>query len=102
MKKPSRYHLDAAEKDTLRAAQPGVVCGQGDRQDVADQLDPVGGAVIVDEGNHGSDRRSSSAWACVNVGNLVKYHLPVVDSRYHNRRLLCFFYVGLKQSCEAL
>src|SRR4029453_15184029 len=41
----------------------GVVGGRGDRQHLADRLDPVATPVIVDEGDHVLDRRSSSAWA---------------------------------------
>ncbi len=41
----------------------GVVRRRGDRQHPADRLDPVGVAMIVDERDHGFDRRSSSAWA---------------------------------------
>jgi len=39
-----------------------VVGGRGDRQHLADRLDPMRLAVIVDEGDHGLNRRSSSAW----------------------------------------
>src|SRR3954467_2719502 len=41
----------------------GVITRRGDRQNAADRLDPVAGAVLVDEGDHGLNRRSSSAWA---------------------------------------
>ena len=41
----------------------GVVGRRGDRQNPADRLDPVGLTMIVDEGDHGLNRRSSSAWA---------------------------------------
>ena len=41
----------------------GVIRRRGDRQNAADRLDPVDGAVLVDEGDHGLNRRSSSAWA---------------------------------------
>jgi hypothetical protein len=41
-------------------------------------------------------------YPAANVGNLVESHLLVVSNRYHNRPLLCFVYVGLKQNCEAL
>ena len=41
----------------------GVVGRRGDRQHLADRLDPMRPAVIVDEGDHGLNRRSSSAWA---------------------------------------
>ena len=37
--------------------------GETNRQDFADRLDPMRFAVIVDEGDHGLNRRSSSAWA---------------------------------------
>jgi hypothetical protein len=40
-----------------------VVARRGDRQRLADRLDPVGLTVIVDERDHGLKRRSSSAWA---------------------------------------
>jgi hypothetical protein len=35
----------------------------GDRQNLADRLDPVDLAMIIDERDHGLYRRSSSAWA---------------------------------------
>ena len=41
----------------------GVIGRRGDRQNSADRLDPVGLAMIVGEGDHGLNRRSSSAWA---------------------------------------
>src|SRR4051812_19024359 len=41
----------------------GVICERGDRQHLADRLDPVDGAVLVDEGDHFLNGRSSSAWA---------------------------------------
>ena len=40
-----------------------VVRRRGDRQHLADRLDPVVGAVFVDERDHHFGRRSSSAWA---------------------------------------
>ena len=40
-----------------------VVGRRGDRQYLADRLDPAGLAVVVDEGLHRLKRRSSSAWA---------------------------------------
>ena len=40
-----------------------VVGRRGDLQHLADRLDPVRLAVIVDERDHGLNRRSSSAWA---------------------------------------
>jgi hypothetical protein len=41
----------------------GVIGRGGDRQDLADRLDPMRPTMIVDEGDHGLDRRSSSAIA---------------------------------------
>ena len=41
----------------------GAISRRGDRQNPADRLDPVGLTMIVDERNHGLNRRSSSAWA---------------------------------------
>jgi hypothetical protein len=38
-----------------------ILGGWGDRQDAADRLDPVRGAMIVNESDHGLNRRSSSA-----------------------------------------
>jgi hypothetical protein len=40
-----------------------MVGGRRDRQDLADRLDPIRLAMIVDERDHGLNRRSSSAWA---------------------------------------
>src|SRR5512134_2796830 len=40
-----------------------VVRGRGDRQHLADRLDPISSTVIVDERDHAFDRRSSSARA---------------------------------------
>lgn len=37
--------------------------GGGDRQDLADRLDPISALVIVDEGDHPLTERTSSAWA---------------------------------------
>src|SRR5579875_2961014 len=55
---------------TRRIASPSsasrcvrVVRRRGDRQHLADRLDPVGPFVLVDERLHGLHRRSSSAWA---------------------------------------
>ena len=45
------------------AGDVGVVCRRGDRQHLADRLDPVVVAVRIDEADHGFHRRSSSAWA---------------------------------------
>jgi hypothetical protein len=41
----------------------GVIRRGGDRQDLADRLDPVDGAMLVDEGDQYLNRRLSSAWA---------------------------------------
>ena len=40
-----------------------VIGRRGDRQHLADRLDPIRDAMIIDEGDHGLNRRSSSAWA---------------------------------------
>src|SRR4051794_25448223 len=40
-----------------------MVGRRGDRQHLADRLDPIRLAMIVDERDHGFTRRSSSAWA---------------------------------------
>src|SRR6516162_10722033 len=40
-----------------------VIGRRGDRQHLADRLDPIYPTMIVDEGDHGLNRRSSSAWA---------------------------------------
>ncbi|WP_424375852.1 hypothetical protein [Methylocystis silviterrae] len=47
-----------------RVAPPhgmGALRRRGDRQNLADRLDPVRFFVLVDEGDHGFDRRSNSA-----------------------------------------
>src|SRR4051812_48853930 len=36
----------------------GVIGRRGDRQHAADRFDPVDGAMLVDEGDHGFDRRA--------------------------------------------
>src|SRR5271165_3853873 len=41
----------------------GAIGRWGDRQHLADRLDPIDSTMIVDEGDHGLNRRSSSAWA---------------------------------------
>jgi hypothetical protein len=41
----------------------GMIGRGGDRQDLAERLDPMEPTMIVDEGDHGLNRRSSSAWA---------------------------------------
>src|SRR5207237_9711306 len=41
----------------------GVISRCGNRQHLADRLDPIRPALIVDERDHGLCRRSSSAWA---------------------------------------
>ena len=40
-----------------------VIGGRGDLQHTTDRLDPVSPAIIVNEADHGLNRRSSSAWA---------------------------------------
>jgi hypothetical protein len=46
-----------------RLCRMGVVGAWGDRRYPADRLDPVGSAMIVNDAEHGLDRRSSSAIA---------------------------------------
>ena len=41
----------------------GPIGRRGHRQYLADRLDPMDPTMIVDEGDHGLNRRSSSAWA---------------------------------------
>src|SRR3981189_1037672 len=52
---------------TLAGADPlgdmRMVGGRGDRQRLADRLDPIRFPMIIDERDHGFTRRSSSAWA---------------------------------------
>jgi hypothetical protein len=43
------------------ACRSSKVGRRGDRQNSADRLDPVGRALIVNEGDHGLNRRSNSA-----------------------------------------
>jgi hypothetical protein len=53
-------------RSLARISTPGdmsAISRRGDRQDFTDRLDPMRLAVIVDEGDHGLNRRSSSAWA---------------------------------------
>jgi hypothetical protein len=47
----------------LGARTMPVVRRRGNRQHIADWLDPVHGTMLVDEGHHHFGRRSSSAWA---------------------------------------
>jgi hypothetical protein len=56
----------AADRALVRVrpdGSAGVVSRRGDRQQLADRLDPVRATVIVDERDHGFERRSSSATA---------------------------------------
>jgi len=53
-----------ARRRSFRAPPPRVmrvICGRGDLQNPADRLDPVLPTMIVDEGDHVLNRRSSSA-----------------------------------------
>src|SRR6202021_1785031 len=63
----------------------GVIGRQGDRQHPADRLDPMRLAVIVDEGNHGLNRRSSSAWAKYALA-LRRISLACRSSRFSRSR----------------
>jgi hypothetical protein len=59
----SRVANSTAAKLCQGPRRVSAIGGRGDRQHRADRLDPVGIAMIVDEGDHGLDRRSSSAIA---------------------------------------
>ena len=61
----------------------------GDRQHLADRLDPVGPAVIVDERNHRLKGRSSSAWAKY-ADALRRISLPWRSSRFSRSSALTF------------
>src|SRR5271170_6619832 len=67
----------------------GVIGRQGDRQHLADRLDPMRLAVIVDEGNHGLNRRSSSAWAKYALA-LRRISLACRSSRFSRSRAFSF------------
>ena len=69
-----------------------VVVGRwGDRQHTADRLDPVGLPVILDEGDHGLNRRSSSA-------SLPDRRMHAVAERGQNRLTPC---AGSRSPAEA-
>src|SRR6202167_3240167 len=67
----------------------GVIGRQGDRQHPADRLDPLRLAVIVDERNHGLNRRSSSAWAKYALA-LRRISLACRSSRFSRSRAFSF------------
>src|SRR5258708_35074879 len=67
----------------------GVIGRQGIRQLPADRLDPMRLAVIVDEGNHGLNRRSSSAWAKYALA-LLRISLACRSSRVSRSRAFSF------------
>src|ERR1700722_14407146 len=67
----------------------GVIGRQSDRQHPADRLDPTRLAVIVDEGNHGLNRRSSSAWAKYALA-LRRISLACRSSRFSRSRAFSF------------
>src|SRR5205085_1772194 len=60
---------------------------RGDRQDLADRLDPIGRAVLVDEGDHHFGRRSSSACA-KNADALRRISFARLSSKFS--RSSCF------------
>jgi hypothetical protein len=62
-----------------------MIAGRGDRQHLADRLDPVSLPVIVDERDHGLNRRSSSAWAKY-ADALRKISLACRNSRFSRSR----------------
>jgi hypothetical protein len=65
-----------------------VVGGRGDRQDPADRLDPILTPMIVDERDHGFDRRSSSARAKY-ADAFRRISLAWRSSRFSRSRALC-------------
>src|SRR6202142_3428604 len=67
----------------------GVIGRQGDRQQLADRLPPMGPGGIVDEGNHGLNRRSSSAWAKYALA-LRRISLACRSSRFSRSRAFSF------------
>ncbi len=55
--------LAPAQAQTAAAGDTLEIRRWGDRQDAVDRLAPIDIAVIVDEGDHRRNGRSSSAWA---------------------------------------
>ena len=66
-----------------------VIGRRGDRQHLADRLDPVRLAMIVDERDHGLNRRSSSAWAKY-ADALRRISLAWRSSRFSRSRAFSF------------
>ena len=66
-----------------------VIARRGDRQNLADWLDPMRLAMIVDERNHGLNRRSSSAWAKYALA-LRRISLACRSSRFSRSRAFSF------------
>src|SRR6478609_407599 len=66
-----------------------VVGRRGDRQHLANRLDPMRLAVIVDERDHGLNRRSSSAWAKY-AEALRRISLAWRSSRFSRSKALSF------------
>src|ERR1700757_4162958 len=66
-----------------------MVGGRGNRRDLADRLDPMRLAVIVDERDHGLNRRSSSAWAKYALA-LRRISFGCRSSRFSRSRALSF------------
>src|SRR5690348_17873582 len=66
-----------------------VVGRWGDRQHLADRLDPIRLTMIVDEGDHGLYRRSSSAWAKY-ADALRRISLACRSSRFSRSSALSF------------
>src|SRR6185437_4904278 len=80
--RPSRQAGRIGAPDDMR--MPGR---WGNRQHPADRLDPIRRAVIVDEGDHGLCRRSSSAWAKYALA-LRRISLACRSSRFSRSRAL--------------
>src|SRR3954465_6780207 len=67
----------------------GVIGRGGDRQHLADRLDPMRLAVIVDERDHGLNRRASSARAKYALA-LRRISLACRSSRFSRSRAFSF------------
>ena len=57
------FLLEMLKDPTLLKVHCGIACRRSDPQHLADRLDPEGPAMIIDERDHGFDRRSGSAIA---------------------------------------
>src|ERR1700689_623246 len=67
----------------------GVIGRQGDRQQLADRLDPMRLAEMVDEGNHGLNRRADAPRA-KNALALRRISVACRSSRFSRSRAFSF------------